>query len=233
MAVTSLFRIAGFLALAAATSVAILFASSHTGLELRHDDVVRLWEKAVIPGSLSKAHAALDGAGSACHTPMLGVDDGKCVSCHADNQALLQRQPTCFIRASRAARIATLNTLVGHMSRAVWIILRWPGSGCGGARPDHRRADTIGWRRHFTDSEASATSSCRVGSSSGGRSHSTLSGPWIELSPAHGAEHRGEVAGGVAEAGVHAAPTARWLGGLPPNESVDPRPRVSSTALAS
>lgn len=96
MAVTSLFRIAGFLALAAATSVAILFASSHAGLELRHDDVVRFWEKAVNPGSLSKAHATLDGTCSTCHTPMLGVDDGKCVSCHADNRALLQRQPTMF-----------------------------------------------------------------------------------------------------------------------------------------
>jgi len=54
------------------------------------------WERLASPGRLSVAHASLEKDCSACHTPVKGVDRLKCVSCHATNEALLQRQPTAF-----------------------------------------------------------------------------------------------------------------------------------------
>lgn len=50
----------------------------------------------VMPGALSEAHAELSQNCSACHTPIKGVDDAKCISCHAYDKKLLQRQPTAF-----------------------------------------------------------------------------------------------------------------------------------------
>lgn len=58
----------------------------------------------VMPGKLSAAHAELSQNCSACHTPIKGVDDTKCISCHAYDKALLQRQPTAF------------HGLIGHCS---------------------------------------------------------------------------------------------------------------------
>lgn len=55
-----------------------------------------LWQQAVEPGSLSGSHAFLSNNCAACHTPVKGVDAGLCIACHADNTALLQRQPTAF-----------------------------------------------------------------------------------------------------------------------------------------
>lgn len=50
----------------------------------------------VAPGKLSAAHAQLATNCASCHTPVKGVDDAKCISCHADSKALLERQPTAF-----------------------------------------------------------------------------------------------------------------------------------------
>ena len=50
----------------------------------------------VTPGKLSAAHGHLSTNCAACHTATKGVDDAKCILCHADNKALLQRQPTAF-----------------------------------------------------------------------------------------------------------------------------------------
>lgn len=55
-----------------------------------------LWQQAVVPGALSQSHAFLSNKCVACHTPVKGVEPALCVSCHADNTALLQRQPTAF-----------------------------------------------------------------------------------------------------------------------------------------
>lgn len=57
---------------------------------------VRFWQRQVSPGPLSAAHAWLEGDCEACHTPMKSADAAKCVGCHANNAALLQRQPTAF-----------------------------------------------------------------------------------------------------------------------------------------
>ena len=68
------------------------------GVEWRRNDskARTLWQQAVAPGALSQSHAFLSNNCAACHTPVKGVEPALCISCHADNTALLQRQPTAF-----------------------------------------------------------------------------------------------------------------------------------------
>lgn len=54
------------------------------------------WQSGVLPGKLSTAHASLETNCASCHTPVKGIDEAKCISCHANNTALVQRQPTAF-----------------------------------------------------------------------------------------------------------------------------------------
>ncbi len=54
------------------------------------------WQRMALPGELSSAHAFLGHDCAACHTPGRGVQAASCVACHANSQALLQRQPTAF-----------------------------------------------------------------------------------------------------------------------------------------
>lgn len=54
------------------------------------------WQSQVEPGKLSAAHAFLETNCAACHTALTGVEDASCIACHANNEALLQRQPTAF-----------------------------------------------------------------------------------------------------------------------------------------
>jgi hypothetical protein len=75
-----------FLAAAAAMAAFWLF---------RNNGVVG-WQSQARPGRLSAAHAHLESDCAACHTAVKGVEDAACVGCHADNRALLQRQPTAF-----------------------------------------------------------------------------------------------------------------------------------------
>jgi hypothetical protein len=72
-----------------------MFGLWHTWPE-RADMVRMVWQQAVTPGPLSRSHTALENKCSACHTPVKGVEPRLCISCHADNRALLQRQPTAF-----------------------------------------------------------------------------------------------------------------------------------------
>lgn len=72
-------------------------------LSSRHrDEAIRsvlsapVWQRMAAPGELSKAHASLENNCAACHTPMNGVEAKNCIVCHADNKAVLQRQPTAF-----------------------------------------------------------------------------------------------------------------------------------------
>ena len=48
------------------------------------------------PGRLSAAHASLENNCAACHSSVTGVDPVNCIACHADNQTLLEGQPTAF-----------------------------------------------------------------------------------------------------------------------------------------
>ena len=54
------------------------------------------WQKQVSPGQLLAAHGSMAQNCAACHTPYEGAENSKCISCHANSQALLQRQPTAF-----------------------------------------------------------------------------------------------------------------------------------------
>ena len=53
------------------------------------------WHRHVSPGRLSAAHAFLENNCAACHASG-GVEAASCTTCHANNQSLLQRQPTAF-----------------------------------------------------------------------------------------------------------------------------------------
>ena len=54
------------------------------------------WESAISPGQLNQAHAFLENDCQSCHTPMVGVTRENCVTCHANDTHILQRQPTAF-----------------------------------------------------------------------------------------------------------------------------------------
>jgi hypothetical protein len=54
------------------------------------------WQRQASPGRLSAAHAFLENNCAACHTAVKGVEAANCVACHANNESLLQRQPTAF-----------------------------------------------------------------------------------------------------------------------------------------
>jgi len=54
------------------------------------------WQRMAEPGALSAAHAHLENNCAACHTSVRGVETSKCIVCHANNESILQRQPTAF-----------------------------------------------------------------------------------------------------------------------------------------
>lgn len=85
--------VVAFLALFAAF---FQFSSRHRGETLLAVLAVPLWQRMASPGELSMAHASLENNCAACHTPMKGVEAKNCIVCHADNRAVLQRQPTAF-----------------------------------------------------------------------------------------------------------------------------------------
>ncbi|NOT58440.1 MAG: cytochrome c3 family protein [Deltaproteobacteria bacterium] len=81
------------------------------------------WQRMAVPGALSNAHAFLEHNCAACHTPVTGADDIKCIGCHANDEALLQRQPTVFHAtigscASCHGEHQGVDTHVGEMDHA-------------------------------------------------------------------------------------------------------------------
>lgn len=54
------------------------------------------WQRMSSPGALSQAHAFLEHDCAACHTSVAGPEAAKCIACHANNESVLQRQPTAF-----------------------------------------------------------------------------------------------------------------------------------------
>ena len=62
----------------------------------KRPSVVNAVQKGVNPGKLSAAHASLENDCRACHTPGKGVEASNCIVCHANNEAVLKRQPTSF-----------------------------------------------------------------------------------------------------------------------------------------
>ena len=87
--------------LAAATLVGVAFGAvyvlgSHAGGERAGVSSGTAWQRMASPGALSQAHSFLEHDCAACHTPTKGPEAGKCIACHANNESLLQRQPTAF-----------------------------------------------------------------------------------------------------------------------------------------
>jgi hypothetical protein len=54
------------------------------------------WQPLASPGWLSAAHAHLENNCAACHTPVRCVESVNCIVCHANDESILQRQPTSF-----------------------------------------------------------------------------------------------------------------------------------------
>ena len=75
---------------------AVYFLGSHPGGERSGVLSVAAWQRMARPGALSNAHAFLEHNCAACHTSVKGPEAGKCIVCHANNESLLQREPTAF-----------------------------------------------------------------------------------------------------------------------------------------
>lgn len=72
------------------------FLGSHAGGERSGLLSKTAWQRMALPGELSKAHSFLEHNCAACHTSVTGVEAANCIACHANNESLLQRQPTAF-----------------------------------------------------------------------------------------------------------------------------------------
>ncbi len=73
-------------------------------------------ELAIRPGELSQSHAFLGNNCAACHTPVKGVEAKNCIVCHANERALLQRQPTAF-HAEIGSCVTCHTEHQGHVAR--------------------------------------------------------------------------------------------------------------------
>lgn len=62
------------------------------------------WQRLASPGPLSAAHAHLENNCAACHTSLKGVEAANCIVCHANNESILQRQPTSFHASVRSCK---------------------------------------------------------------------------------------------------------------------------------
>lgn len=77
-------------------SGAVYFAPGHRSEPLHDLLNPAEWQRMVNPGQLSEAHAFLEHNCKACHSPVKGVEASACIVCHANNDWVLQRQPTAF-----------------------------------------------------------------------------------------------------------------------------------------
>jgi len=75
---------------------ALIYWSRSTGDPQGRNAAVNNLQRMVSPGALSAAHTHLENNCSACHTPVKGAEPLNCISCHANETDLLQRQPTAF-----------------------------------------------------------------------------------------------------------------------------------------
>jgi len=80
-------------------AIAVLFAFAAAGaLGLASGALLEVatWRRQASPGPLSDSHAFLADDCTFCHTPVQGIEAANCVVCHANDAALLARQPTAF-----------------------------------------------------------------------------------------------------------------------------------------
>ena len=106
------------------------------------------------PGYLSSGHQKLEGGCAACHSPFHGQDSTKCIACHANGRAVLERQPTAFHATIRrcngchvehAGKTASI-TRMDHVALAVELAREANASGNGDGSPPsaQRRTQTRG-----------------------------------------------------------------------------------------
>ncbi len=116
-----------------AATLTITLALAYYLLPTRHrgasaDTVLApaFWQHSVLPGALSQPHAFLENNCAACHTAVKGVEAKNCIVCHADNVAVLKRQPSAFhgdigecvsCHGEHQGRVAT-NTEMDHAALA-------------------------------------------------------------------------------------------------------------------
>ncbi len=74
--------------------VALILGAEVLGFGLHRGE--SKWQELVRPGPLSKSHAFIGDNCAACHTSVVGITRAKCVTCHANDSELVQRQPTAF-----------------------------------------------------------------------------------------------------------------------------------------
>lgn len=100
-----------------------------------------VWQRQVLPGHLSTAHALLENDCASCHSAVAGVTAEKCVGCHATNERLLKRQPTAFH---------------AHVQECSGCHLEHQGSNERITRMDHAALAVIGLRAVERDGEHGA-----------------------------------------------------------------------------
>lgn len=88
--------ILGAVALGLLLFAALYLLSSHPGGGPSGVANAAEWQRMASPGPLSQGHAFLEHNCAACHTPVRGVEAASCIACHANEQSILQRQPTAF-----------------------------------------------------------------------------------------------------------------------------------------
>lgn len=140
--------------LAVALIAVLLAAGLGFNWESRHFQFGQRWQQVVVPGPLSQSHAFLTKNCTACHVPVKGVEPALCISCHADNTALLQRQPTAF-----HANIQT----------------------CSGCHTEHRGAMRMPTIMDHAVLVKSAQRETAMKKTDGGNSHGDLSAADVEL----------------------------------------------------
>ena len=75
---------------------AVYLLGNHPGGERSGVLSKTAWQRMASPGALSRAHSFLEHNCAACHTSTKGPEAANCIVCHANNEALLKRQPTAF-----------------------------------------------------------------------------------------------------------------------------------------
>ena len=140
-----------------AAALVVTLALAYYLLPTRHrgapaDSVLApsFWQHSVLPGALSQPHAFLENNCAACHTAVKGVEAKNCIVCHADNVAVLKRQPSAFhgdigecvsCHGEHQGRVAT-NTKMDHAALA-GIGLRQIGNTT--TKQDTSRHDLVAW----------------------------------------------------------------------------------------
>ncbi len=141
------------IALFAALFAASYFLRSHPGGERSGVGSKVAWQRMASPGALSRPHASLEHNCAACHTPIKGVEASRCIACHANDEALLQRQPTAFHAAIGSCRachlehrgVARRPTDMDHAALARVGLGQLKGTGGAADEGDALRKQLVAW----------------------------------------------------------------------------------------